>query len=219
VADAQPSSYNRRLVEALWRDMGGQIDGSVREGGAPSELRPTFEQRSPPLAEAVRDINKHSNNVMAQQLFLTLALVRDATRPATPAAARDLLQRWLAERLGDDAADTVIDNGSGLSRHGRIPVRALARLLQAAYDSPWMPELMASLPIAGADGTLRRARVPPRAHLKTGSLRDVVGVAGYVLAQDGRRYVLVAVVNHPQAQAARPALDALLQWTLRGAAN
>ena len=76
-----------------------------------------------------------------------------------------------------------------------------------------MPELMSSLPVAGIDGTLRRARgAPGRAHLKTGSLRDVVGVAGYVLGNSGRRYVVVAIVNHPNANAARPALDALVEW-------
>jgi D-alanyl-D-alanine carboxypeptidase/D-alanyl-D-alanine-endopeptidase (penicillin-binding protein 4) len=81
-----------------------------------------------------------------------------------------------------------------------------------------MPELMASLPVSGLDGTLRRAKVTPgRAHLKTGSLRDVAGVAGYVLSDSGRRYVLVALVNHANAQAARPALEALIQWALRDA--
>lgn len=94
----------------------------------------------------------------------------------------------------------------------------MARLLLQAYDSPVMSELMSSLPITGLDGTLRRSRATPgQAHLKTGSLRDVNGVAGYVLSDSGRRYVLVAIVNHPQAAAARPALDALVQWTLRDA--
>ncbi len=56
--------------------------------------------------------------------------------------------------------------------------------------------------------------MPGRAHLKTGSLRDVAAVAGYVLGASGKRYVLVAVINHPNANAARPALDALVQWTM-----
>jgi len=77
-----------------------------------------------------------------------------------------------------------------------------------------MPELVASLPVAGIDGTLRRSKSRTgSAHLKTGSLRDVLAVAGYVHADDGRRYVLVAIVNHPQAAAARPVLDALIDWT------
>jgi serine-type D-Ala-D-Ala carboxypeptidase/endopeptidase (penicillin-binding protein 4) len=53
------------------------------------------------------------------------------------------------------------------------------------------------------------------AHLKTGSLRDVMGVAGYVHAASGKRYVLVAIANHVQAAAARPALEALVDWAAR----
>jgi D-alanyl-D-alanine carboxypeptidase/D-alanyl-D-alanine-endopeptidase (penicillin-binding protein 4) len=76
-----------------------------------------------------------------------------------------------------------------------------------------MPELMSSLPVAGVDGTLSRSKgTPGRAHLKTGSLRDVVGIAGYVLADSGRRYVVVAIVNHANANGARPALDAIAEW-------
>jgi D-alanyl-D-alanine carboxypeptidase/D-alanyl-D-alanine-endopeptidase (penicillin-binding protein 4) len=96
----------------------------------------------------------------------------------------------------------------------------LARLLQVAWESPWMPELMSALPIAGMDGTLRRSRAGGaggRAHLKTGSLRDVAARAGYVLSASGRRYVVVAIVNHPAARDTRPLLDALVQWVLRDA--
>ena len=219
VADPQPASHDARLLTSLWREMGGVLHGSVREGSAPTDSKPTFEVRSPPLAEVVRDINKYSNNMMAQQLFMTLAL-QSGHVPATPDAARETLVRWLAERTGAPANDVVIDNGSGLSRHTRISALRLARLLHLAYEGPVMSELMSSLPVAGFDGTLRRSQMAAgRAHLKTGSLRDVAGVAGYVLADSGRRFVLVAIINHPQANAARGALDALVAWTLRGAAT
>ncbi|MFO1291808.1 MAG: D-alanyl-D-alanine carboxypeptidase/D-alanyl-D-alanine-endopeptidase [Rubrivivax sp.] len=214
LADPAPASYDARLLEGLWREMGGTLAGRVREGAAPATA-PSLELRSPALAEVVREINKFSNNVMAEQLFLTLAAEAEPGRPATPEAARAVLQRWLAERLGEAAGEITVDNGSGLSREARLPTRALARLLAALFASPVMPELMASLPLAGADGTLRRSRVAlGRAHLKTGSLRDVAGVAGYLLPADGRRLVLAAIVNHPNAQAARPALEALVQWAL-----
>ena len=76
---------------------------------------------------------------------------------------------------------------------------------------------MSSLPVSGIDGTARRpgrawGGAQGRAHLKTGSLRDVMALAGYVLGESGRRYALVAVVNHPDAGTARPALDALVRW-------
>jgi D-alanyl-D-alanine carboxypeptidase/D-alanyl-D-alanine-endopeptidase (penicillin-binding protein 4) len=218
VADPAPRSYNARLIEALWREMGGQLTGRVRDGAAPPDRAPSFEWNSPPLAEVVRDINKHSNNVMAQQLFLSLAL-HSGVSPVTWDSARGTLRTWLDARLGAPAtAEVVLDNGAGLSREARLPPALLARLLQQAWGSPVMPELLASLPVSATDGTLRRAQIPAgRAHLKTGSLRDVAGVAGYLLSDSGRRYVLVAIVHHPNAGAARPALDALVRWALADA--
>ena len=127
-----------------------------------------------------------------------------------------MLAAWLRERLGPVAADVVIANGSGLSRDTRISARALATLLRWAWRSPVMPELMSSLPLNGVDGTLRHGGATPgRAHLKTGSMRDVIAIAGYVLSDSGRRYVLVAIVNDPNAAAARPALDAAVDWVAR----
>ena len=86
-------------------------------------------------------------------------------------------------------------------------------MLQVAWASPTMSELMSSLPVTGLDGTLRRSRAQATAHLKTGSLRDVAGIAGYVDTASGKRFILVAVLNHPNANAARPALDAMVEWT------
>jgi D-alanyl-D-alanine carboxypeptidase/D-alanyl-D-alanine-endopeptidase (penicillin-binding protein 4) len=210
----EPRTYAQRLLARLWREVGGRLVGRVREGRAPSSRLPNFEFVSPPLPEVVRDINKHSNNVMAQQLFLTLGLV--AQGRGTPDMARAEVRRWLAARLpGEPLDDVVIDNGSGLSRSGRLNAALLGALLQAAWAAPTMPELMSSLPMSGLDGTLWRSKASTgRAHLKTGSLRDVAGVAGYVLGSSGQRYVLVAIVNHPNAGAARPALDALVQWAI-----
>ena len=211
VAYADAKRYNERALGGLWQGLGGRLSGSVHDGVAPATA-PTFGFGSPTLLEVVRDINKYSNNVMAQQLFLTLALNQRGS--GTPDAARELLRQWALERFGAAAsAGLVIDNGSGLSREGRVSARLLARLLQAAWASPLMPELMSSLPVSGVDGTLTKSRATlARAHLKTGSLRGVAGVAGYVLANSGRRYVVVAIANHPNADAARPALDALVQW-------
>jgi len=216
-AYADPKSYNARLLAGLWRELGGTLAGTVRDGAAPA-APPSFEVASPPLAEVVRDINKFSNNAMAQQLFLTLGL--RLRGQGTPEAARAVMGQWLAERFGAPGRAALIDNGSGLSRESRVSAQLIARLLQAAWSGRVMPELMASLPVIGIDGTLRSSKTTPgRAHLKTGTLSDtgVLGIGGYVLSHNGRRYVLVAVINHPNARDARAALDALVQWTANDA--
>ena len=220
VAYADPKGYAARAVEGMWKDQGGKLNGNVSYGRVPANLRPIFEHPSPALAEVVRDINKYSNNVMAQQVLLTLGW-RMSTTPV-PAAnfekSREVMQRWWKDRL-PDAEAPLLENGSGLSRQERIQPQALAQMLQSAYQSPVMPELVASLPIIGVDGTLRRNKARAAqgsAHLKTGSLRDVAAIAGYVLGNSGKRYVLVAIANHPTpgtANAARPVFDALIEWT------
>lgn len=213
VAAADPRGFAARAVEGMWRELGGKLTGTVRDGKVPAGLKPAFVLTSPALAEVVRDVNKYSNNVMAQQVFLTLALQKNGV--ATYDSAREALRQWWQGRLGDVELPQV-DNGAGLSRDARLTAQALARMLQLAWASPSMPELLASLPISGVDGTLRRSQSRAgTAHLKTGSLRDVMAIAGYVHAASGRRYVLVAVVNHVSAGAARPVLDSLIDWTAR----
>jgi D-alanyl-D-alanine carboxypeptidase/D-alanyl-D-alanine-endopeptidase (penicillin-binding protein 4) len=214
LAPAQPQLFAARAIEGMWRELGGRLTGQVRDGRVPAGLQPAFSMASPPLGEVVRDINKFSNNVMTQQVFLTLGLQKAGS--GSFEGAREALRQWWRRRMGS-AELPVVDNGAGLSREARITAQSLARMLQLAWVSPVMPELMASLPITGVDGTLRRSqsRAVGAAHLKTGSLRDVNAIAGYVLAPNGQRYVLVAVVNHPNAAAARPVLDALIDWTVR----
>jgi D-alanyl-D-alanine carboxypeptidase/D-alanyl-D-alanine-endopeptidase (penicillin-binding protein 4) len=212
IAAADPASFGARAVAGMWHEIGGRLGGHVREGRVPATLKPAFQWTSPTLADVVRDINKFSNNVMAQQLFLTLSLQQQGV--ATPEGSRAVLTQWWRDRVG--GAPPTFSNGAGLSRDERVSAEQLGRLLQMAWRSPLMPELLSSLPLAGVDGTLRRARgdAVGVAHLKTGSLRDVAGVAGFVHGASGRRYLLVAIANHPQAAAARPAIEALLDWTV-----
>jgi len=216
---AEPRRFAARAIAGMWQTLGGQLDGVVREGQVPAGLQAAFRVSSPTLAEVVRDINKYSNNVMAQQVFLTLGL--QSADNGNPVTARAAVAQWWSQRVGADVP-LVIDNGSGLSREARLTAMGLARMLRSAWASPVMPDLLASLPIAGVDGTLRRSQSrvaqgkgrtgAAAAHLKTGTLRDVTAMAGYIHASSGKRYVLVAIINHPNAAAARPALEALVDW-------
>ncbi len=209
IAYSAPTQFAARAVHGMWLQLGGQLSGQVRDGPVPAQLQPVFQHESASLAEIIRDINKFSNNVMAQHLFLSLSQQQRGV--GSFEASRELLQRWWRERFG--AEPLVVDNGSGLSRDERMSAQGLARLLQFAWQSGFMSELMSSLPVTGLDGTLKRSKAQAIAHLKTGSLRDVAGIAGYVDSNNGKRLILVAILNHPNANAARPALDALVDWT------
>lgn len=223
LAYPEPARYAARLLAGAWRQLGGRLQGSVIEGPAPAGP-PGLSWNSPPLAELLREMNKSSNNLMAQQLLLSLARPADGTLASMPVnapAAADWLMQWLRARVGDEPPLRLV-NGSGLARETQISAEQLAHLLRLAWAAPWMPEFIASLPLAGLDGTLARqparfGAAQGRAHLKTGSLRDVAALAGYVQSASGRRYLLVAVINHPLAPAARPALDALVRWVAQDA--
>jgi D-alanyl-D-alanine carboxypeptidase/D-alanyl-D-alanine-endopeptidase (penicillin-binding protein 4) len=208
IAYAAPQQFAPRAILGMWQQLGGQLSGQVRDGSIPANLQPAFNIESATLAETIRDINKYSNNVMAQHLFLTLSQQQRGVGSFD--ASRDVMQRWWRERVGGEAP--TFDNGSGLSREERISAQALARLLQVAWASPNMSELMSSLPVTGLDGTMKRSKAQASAHLKTGSLRDVAGIAGFVDTASGKRLVVVAILHHVNANTARPALDAMIDW-------
>lgn len=204
---------------AAWAAAGGSFAGAVRDGRVPPGARLLATLDSAPLSEVVRDVNKLSNNVMAQQLFLTLA-TNVYPPPATTAHATAVVKRWLATRTLN-FPELVLDNGSGLSRHERIAAQSLARLLLAAQQSKVRAEYVSSLAVAATDGTVRRRfendDVAEQAFLKTGSLEGVRAIAGYVFAADGRSFVVVCFVNHPNAARAQPPLDLLVEWVYAGA--
>ena len=184
VAILDHRQYVAALFRSLWAELGGSLLGTIRDGTVPVDARMLVERESPSLADVVRDINKFSNNVMARELFLSLA-AETLKVPANLERARRVVQSFYADK-GIAMPELVLENGSGLSRRERISARSMARVLQAAWASPVMPELMSSLPLVGYDGTMRKRlnlrSVAGHAHIKTGSLAEVRAIAGYVLA-------------------------------------
>jgi serine-type D-Ala-D-Ala carboxypeptidase/endopeptidase (penicillin-binding protein 4) len=205
-------AHTTGLIRTLWQELGGTLTGQVRGGSVPVGAQRVAQHESPPLADAVRDINKFSNNVMARQVYLTIG---NDSAPATAERARERIDSWLNGR-GLRFSELEIENGSGLSRHERISANSLNRLLIDAWKSPVMPEFVASMPIVGIDGTMKRrlktSEARGRAHIKTGSLDSVRTAAGYALDSQGRRHAVTFFINHSRAQAGGPAIDALLEW-------
>jgi D-alanyl-D-alanine carboxypeptidase/D-alanyl-D-alanine-endopeptidase (penicillin-binding protein 4) len=205
--------YTHAMFTAFFAQAGGRFAGGVAEGAAPAGAAPFAVLDSPPLAEVVRDINKLSNNVMARQLFLTLAL-EGAAPPATTQKAIGVVQRVLAQRQVA-MPGLAMDNGAGLSRRARVTAGGLVRLLRAADRSTFRDAFADSLAVAAVDGTAqnRFRDIPPgEALLKTGTLDGVRAIAGYVHGGGGRRYAIAAMVNDRNAAQAASALEYLVQW-------
>jgi D-alanyl-D-alanine carboxypeptidase/D-alanyl-D-alanine-endopeptidase (penicillin-binding protein 4) len=213
----QPATYAFGTFVELWRESGGEFAGKLRIEPTPADAKPLFTFDSLSLGEIVRLTNKHSNNLMARHLLLTLGKERYGD-PATLEKGAAAIADWGRER-GFDLGGVDIDNGSGLSRSTHISALQMAKILDAAYHSRFAPEYLASFPLAGMDGTLRwRMKSTPAGsvRLKTGHLDGVSGVAGYVTTSTGKTYVLVSLVNHVRADfgAAEPVHAALVAWIL-----
>lgn len=220
--------YTARLFRATWKRLGGSLAGKVTEGKAAEGAQVLAEHRSRTLPELVRGTNKPSDNLLARTIYLSIgAQVPDIALGSQPipgietqttlVRADATVRTWLrGHGIGDDGL--VIENGSGLSRLERITPLQMAGVLNAALKSNWAPEFAASLPIAGVDGTMRKrlngSPAAQRARLKTGTLRNVVALAGFVPDARGRQCIVVAFVNDERAGNGngRAITDALVDW-------
>jgi D-alanyl-D-alanine carboxypeptidase/D-alanyl-D-alanine-endopeptidase (penicillin-binding protein 4) len=213
----QPATYAFGTFVELWRESGGEFSGKLRVEAAPADAQPVLSFDSLSLGEIIRLTNKFSSNLMARHLLLTMGEERSGA-PATLQKGAAAIAEWGRER-GLDLQGMDIDNGSGLSRITHISALQMAEILRAAYHSRFAPEFLASLPLAGVDGTLRsRMKTTPAGavRLKTGHIDGVSGVAGYVTTGSGKTYVLVSLVNHSRADigAGEPVHAALVDWML-----
>jgi D-alanyl-D-alanine carboxypeptidase/D-alanyl-D-alanine-endopeptidase (penicillin-binding protein 4) len=219
LAIMDPAHYAYGTFVTLWRQAGGQFRGGMLRAPTPPSARLLLTHESEPLSEIVRVTNKYSSNMMARSLVLAIAAEMNGT-PATAAAGEQTIIGWLKTR-GLEFPELVIANGSGLSRDARISADSMAKLLVGAHQSRYAPEFLTSLALGGLDGTLEKrfqnVDDPSRIRMKTGTLRDVSSIAGYVVGRSGKAYAVVVFVNHPGAQngIGEPIQASVVDWALK----
>ena len=199
VATPEPALFATTLLaEALARQGITVRDApEVSKGAVPAGMRSMASLRGPDVGEQIRIINKESQNLHAETLLRRLGLDKfgDGSVAAGLRAREEFLRR---QNVRTD--NTAMADGSGLSRVDLVTARAEVDLLVAMAHHPQAKAFRDSLPIAGVDGTLKDrmkgARTEGRVFAKTGSLRHVNALAGYVDAVSGRHLVFAIVVNH-----------------------
>ena len=188
---ASPSFYFENIFLTEWEALGGTLDGQILDKRTPESAQEFLNIESEPIASAIRLTNKWSSNVAARNIFLTISLQPNEAADITTSRLR--IKDW-ADQRGFDTQGFFIDNGSGLSRVGRIPISLVSDILNAAWMDASMPEFVSSFSIPGVDGTLAtrftHSPVNARGHLKTGYLEEVRSIAGYLHLSNGRTCLL-----------------------------
>jgi D-alanyl-D-alanine carboxypeptidase/D-alanyl-D-alanine-endopeptidase (penicillin-binding protein 4) len=209
-----PALYVGHTLRRVLELRGVKFAGKVRRGNVPQGARLVHVAQSESLGEIVRRLNKTSNNFVAEQLLETLGAQLKGTPGSWPKGV-EAVEEFLAE-LGIPRGGYVMKNGSGLNDTNRFSARQLVTILRAMWGRfPLHAEYVASLPVAGRDGTIRwrmeGTEAAGRLRAKTGTLESATALSGYVETAGHRTLAFAILVNDfaGRASAATRSVDAL----------
>jgi serine-type D-Ala-D-Ala carboxypeptidase/endopeptidase (penicillin-binding protein 4) len=211
-----PSLYTTGAFHAALVARGITVNGGVAMGPTPSRATLIGALESPPVEHMVAPMNRESINLYAELLFRNAARGTDRNRQGTAAAGEEVLREFFASNVGSrDAAGLVAADGSGLSTLDRISSRQMIQLLHYAHRAQWGPYFHASMPVAGLSELLRlRMRQSPaeaNLHAKTGTTDEVIGLAGYVTAENGELLAFSFIYNGTDRWNARATIDVMCE--------
>jgi len=221
LAIEEPAEFSARLLSELLEKRGVVIYGKTRArhaakeglgiipvtanipsvGGKAQAVSPTpvvlAEHESLPLGVDIRLTNKVSQNLHAEMLLRLLGRERGSS--ASSQGGLEVLRGFLA--LADvQPEEYALYDGSGLSRQNLVSPRATVKMLRYASQQSWGSEYMATLSVAGVDGTLasRFKALPTGAKVqaKSGVLDHVNVLSGYLTTAKGERLVFSIMSNN-----------------------
>ena len=214
-------SFYYALNERLNQE-GIEVKGGFELQKIPSNAKEIFTHYSQPLEEIISKTSKESNNLYARHLML-YAGAKLYGAPATMQKGRDAIRYILDSRGALGQGVLKIDNGSGLSRTSKMTAKMLAEMYDHAYDN-YGQRWMNTLSIAGVDGTIKKrfrySAVKNRAWMKTGTLKNVKNIGGYVQNRAGKLYTVVILVEGAKARYYASKLqDDIITWLVKTSAR
>ncbi len=190
-----------------------RLEAASGSNPAPPSRIVLAEHTSPPLSEAIKVVNKESENLHAEMLLRTLGRVQN--NQGSLARGLEALNAFLGQEVGILPGETYFSDGSGLSREDLVAPQAAVKLLIYMAHSPYFTAWFNSLPVSGIDGTLAHRflsdDVKGKIHAKTGSVEHVNTLSGYMDLPSGKRLVFsIMANNHPfPNKAGQETLDAI----------
>jgi D-alanyl-D-alanine carboxypeptidase/D-alanyl-D-alanine-endopeptidase (penicillin-binding protein 4) len=207
-----PAVYATGALRAALAARGITVTGQVRMARTPANAVSLGSLASPPLATLASVMNRESINHFAELLFRNVAHAASPDAVGSAENANGLLKQFMAQKVGARDGSVLAADGSGLSTLDRVTPRAMVQLLGYAHAAPWASQFHSSLPVAGESELLRHRMRSTAAqgnlHAKTGTTNDVIGLAGYVTAEDGEVMAFAFLYNGRDRWNAREAIDA-----------
>jgi serine-type D-Ala-D-Ala carboxypeptidase/endopeptidase (penicillin-binding protein 4) len=190
----EPELYTAAILVSLLKKSGGNFNGKIRHEKCPADAQEIFSFESKPLSQVVFDMNKFSNNFIAEMLLHAVG-------------GLDSIREWL-KKSGIPAPELKMENASGLSRNTRVSAKTLTDVLRAAAsDFSVGPEFITSLGIMGVDGTLRRrlrdSSCQAKVRAKSGQLNDSVSLTGYADSAEWGRVAFSFLFNSENEESFR----------------
>ncbi|VTU06576.1 D-alanyl-D-alanine carboxypeptidase [Actinobacillus indolicus] len=195
-----PTSYGANLIKMYLKRAGIQFDGDIQVSNKAQSGTLLAEHFSAPLPDLLKKMMKKSDNQIADSLFRTIAY-QQHNRPATFPLASHTVRNLLKTKAGVQFENSVMADGSGLSRHNLVNAVTMLQALEAIAKNEESLHLFETFPIAGVDGTISgrgSIAVEPLAKnviAKTGSLKGVYNLAGFMTNARGERIAFVQFIN------------------------
>ncbi|RDT56709.1 serine-type D-Ala-D-Ala carboxypeptidase [Escherichia coli] len=202
------ASYAGAIIKAELKEAGITYTGTLLRQTQVNEPGTVIAStQSAPLHDLLKIMLKKSDNMIADTVFRMIGHARFGV-PGTWRAGSDAVRQILRQQAGVDIGNTIIADGSGLSRHNLIAPATMMQVLQYIAQHDNELNYISMLPLAGYDGSLQyraglhEAGVDGKVSAKTGSLQGVYNLAGFITTASGQR---MAFVQYLSGYAVEPA--------------
>jgi len=194
-----PALYTIAVFKEILGNLGIKVQGTLKKGTLPSKARLLVLHQSQPLSVLLNNSNKISDNFAAEQILKTLGAELKGA-PGSTEKGIEVIREFLKEEVGIPPDSYVLENGSGLSRENRVSPEQIVKLLRYMYNNfEVRSEYLASLAVAGVDGTMKRRLrdtfAERRLRVKTGALKGVSCLSGYAFTRDNEVLTFSMMIN------------------------
>ncbi|PJG86550.1 serine-type D-Ala-D-Ala carboxypeptidase [Conservatibacter flavescens] len=195
-----PDAYAAAIIQRQLKRLNIEFKGQVQQPLTPQQGKLLAEHLSAPLPDLLTKMMKKSDNQIADALFRTVAY-HTYKRPASFQLGTLAMKKVLSSQAGIQFGHSVIADGSGLSRHNLIAPETMLQILEYIARNEETLNLMATFPIAGVDGTLSgrgsmiNEPLVKNIKAKTGALKGVYNLAGFMTNAQGEHIAFVQFIN------------------------